>query len=80
MNYVYVLKSLKNNKRYVGHTVLLQEERLKQHNNGSNIWSKGNRPFELIYYEDYPEKAQAIKREMFLKSGSGRLFLDKILK
>ena len=79
MHYVYVLRSLLNKKRYVGSTQLLPDERLKQHNNGSNAWTKNNGPFELIYKEEYPTISEARKRENFLKSGAGRKFLDQTL-
>ena len=78
MSYVYVLKSLRNNKRYVGSTNLLPEERLKKHNYGSNIFTKRNGPFVLVYKEEYIDKTEARKRENFLKSGVGRKFLDEI--
>ena len=79
MSYVYVLKSLKNGKRYVGSTDLLPEERLKKHNYGSNQFTKRNGPFELVHQESYSNKTEARKRENFLKSGAGRKYLYKIL-
>ena len=80
MCYIYVLKSLKNGKRYVGSTKILPEERLKQHNYGSNRWTKQNGPFEMIYKEKQFSIIEARKREKFLKSGVGRQFLDRTLK
>ncbi len=79
MSYVYVLKSLKNGKRYIGSTDLSPEERLKKHNHGSNKFTKGNGPFELVYQEKHTGKTTARKRENFLKSGVGRKYLDEIL-
>ena len=79
MFYVYVLKSLKNKKRYIGSTKLFPEERFKQHNYGSNNWTKHNGPFELIHKEIYSNITEARKRENFLKSGVGRKFLDETL-
>jgi len=76
---VYVLKSLRNNKRYVGYTSKMPEERLKGHNKGDNTWTGQNRPFTLVYSEKYIIKTKAIKREKFLKSGKGREFLDKLI-
>ncbi len=76
MFYVYVLKSLKNNKRYVGCTGKKPEMRLTEHNLGSNKWTRVNKPFRLIYREIYNNKTKALKREKFLKSGQGRKFLD----
>lgn len=80
MSFVYVLKSLKNGKRYIGSTDLLPEERLKKHNYGSNQFTKRNGPFELIHKEEYPNKTEARKRENFLKSGVGRKYLDELFK
>ena len=73
---VYVLKSLKNNKRYVGIPEKGIEERLRQHRSGSSVWTKQNGPFKLIYHETYLDKRSALRREQFLKSGQGRRFLD----
>ena len=79
MYYMYVLESQRNGKRYVGSTAKIPLERLKEHNAGSNQWTKHNRPFELIYTETFTEETEARKREKFLKSGVGRQQLDGIL-
>ena len=78
--YVYVLKSLKNLKRYVGYTGKTIYKRLKEHNTGCNSWTRKNKPFTFLYSEKYFNKSDAIKREKFLKSGQGRKFLDELLK
>ncbi len=76
---VYVLKSLKTNKHYVGYTSKDLGERLAEHNRNCNKWDKGNSPFALIYHEDYPTKQEAIKREKFYKSGQGRKLLKTMV-
>ena len=76
---IYVLKSLKNNKRYIGYTSKTPQERLKEHNSGKNNFTRQNRPFVLVYNERYETKTEAMKREIFLKSGQGRKFLDSII-
>jgi putative endonuclease len=76
MFYIYVLKSLKNGKRYVGCTSKEPEIRLEEYNFGSNKWTRANKPFRLVYRENYEDKTEALKRENFLKSGQGRKFLD----
>ena len=78
MYFVYLLKSLFNNKSYVGSTSKNVERRLYEHNVGSNLWTKRNGPFKLIYYEAYLCKADAMEREKFLKSGVGKK-LKKII-
>ena len=73
------MKSLKNKKIYTGITNNSPKERLKQHNNGSNIFSRQNRPFELLYFEAYICKTDALNREKFYKSGFGRKIRDLII-
>ncbi|OGM99100.1 MAG: hypothetical protein A2817_01225 [Candidatus Yanofskybacteria bacterium RIFCSPHIGHO2_01_FULL_39_8b] len=77
---VYVLKSLKNEKRYIGYTSKKLDIRLAEHNSGNSSWTRNNGPFQFVYQEEYQTKTEAIKREKFLKSGQGRKFLDQILK
>ncbi len=73
---VYVLKSEKDGIRYVG-SGKDALERLKRHNKGDYRFTKGHRPWRLIYKEIFNTKTEAIKREKFLKSGKGREWLDK---
>jgi putative endonuclease len=77
---VYVLRSQKNAKRYVGYTAKSVNQRLDEHNKGSNKWTRENGPFVIIHVEEYGDKKEAIQREKFLKSGQGRKFLDDLLK
>jgi len=79
MFYVYVLRSLEKGRRYVGMTKHL-DRRLKEHNEGKNRSTKGFKPFELVHVEEFEERIEARKREKYLKSGSGREYLDSILK
>lgn len=76
---VYVLKSKKNAKRYIGYTSKPITNRLIEHNEGSNRYTKNNIPYELLYFEQNFCKECATNREKFLKSGQGRKLLDKIL-
>ena len=71
MYYVYVLKSLKDNKKYTGITVNL-ERRIRDHNSGKNVSTKSRRPFVLIYSEVRTDRILARKRKKYLKSGIGR--------
>lgn len=80
MYYVYFAESLKNNKIYVGSTDKLPRVRVQEHNQGSNTWSKHNRPLKLIYFETYTCKQCARKRESFYKTGFGREIKKQIVK
>ena len=76
---VYVLRSLRNGKRYVGFTKETVEERLRQHRSGSTQWTKQNGPFELVHTEEVDDKQTAQRRERFLKSGHGREILNRLI-
>ncbi|MBP9864065.1 GIY-YIG nuclease family protein [Patescibacteria group bacterium] len=76
MYFVYLLKSLLDGGWYIGYTEDVHR-RLLDHNSGKNISTYVRRPFILIYYEAYLHKLNALGREKFLKSGSGRKFLEK---
>jgi putative endonuclease len=79
MYYVYVLRSLKNKKRYVGYTTKAPLDKLKEHNDGATRWTRHNRPFVLLHHESYDMSRIARQRELFLKSGNGRRWLDEML-
>jgi putative endonuclease len=77
---VYLAKSTKNNKVYVGLTSRNPKERIKEHNSGSNKWSRANKPFKLVYFETFVCKEDAGRREKFFKSGVGKKLKKIILK
>ncbi len=79
MYHIYVLRSLKNGKRYVGLTRRTLQVRVREHEMGLSPWTRDNGPFELVYTETYEEKTEAQRRERFLKSGHGRELLSKLL-
>ena len=66
MYYVQILKSLKDNKLYIGYTNNLLR-RIKEHNSKLNQSTKSRAPFKLVYYETYHNKQDATKRESNLK-------------
>ena len=76
MFYIYILKSSIDNKLYTGFTGNLKK-RFSEHNSGGVESTKNRRPLELIYYEAYKEKDNALKREKFLKTTKGKLQLRK---
>jgi len=79
MYYLYVLRSLKNKKRYTGITSQSPSERLREHNSGKNAYTRLNRPYEIVYFEEVKDQKVALIRERFLKTGQGRRFIDTII-
>jgi putative endonuclease len=79
MTTVYVLKSIRHGKRYVGLTEREVETRINEHNSGVTPWTRENGPFELVYSEIYENHDFARRRERYFKSGKGRRALDNLL-
>lgn len=78
MYFVYVLKSQKDDKFYVGYSHN-PKERIAYHNQGMVEATKHRRPFEIIYLEGYLNQQDATFREKFFKTGWGRTHLKKVL-
>jgi len=74
---VYAIKSQSRNYIYVGMTQNL-EKRLKRHNMGYERTTKPYLPFVIIHQESFATRAEARKREKYLKSGIGKEFLKSI--
>jgi putative endonuclease len=74
MFYVYVLRSLSDSGFYIGFSTNLRA-RLRQHQDGESLATKSRGPWKLVYYEAYLNREDALGREKYLKSGSGRRFL-----
>ncbi len=72
--YVYILLSEKDNQWYTGYTSDLKE-RLKLHNEGKVESTKNRRPLKLIYFEGCLNQQDATRREKYLKSGSGKIYI-----
>ena len=66
MFYIYVQKSKKDGKIYIGVTSNLKQ-RLQEHNTGQVESTRYRRPFTLIYYEAYRSIEDAKERERKLK-------------
>ena len=72
MFYVYVLKSKKDDKLYIGYTSDLKR-RFLEHNQGLVESTRPRIPFSLIYYEAYLSESDAKHREEMLKRFSGSM-------
>lgn len=77
--FVYVLESLKDNKRYIGFTANLKK-RLEEHQKGHSFATKSRLPIKLIYFEGCINEEDARRRELYLKTTRGRKSLAKRLK
>jgi len=64
--YLYILKSRRDGRLYIGFTNNLGV-RLKKHNNKEVMSTKSYAPYDLIYFEGYPSMNMAKNRENKLK-------------
>ena len=65
-NYTYILKCA-DNTLYTGWTNHL-EKRIADHNAGKGAkYTKSRRPVELVYFETFPTKEDAMRREYAIK-------------
>ena len=66
VNYTYIVKC-SDETLYTGWTNDL-EKRLRAHNSGKGAkYTKNRRPVELVYFEEYDTKQEAMKREYAIK-------------
>ena len=66
MNYVYILKC-SDNTLYTGWTTSL-EKRIKAHNSGKGAkYTRVRLPVEIVYFEEFEDKKEAMKREYAIK-------------
>jgi putative endonuclease len=72
--YAYVIRSINFSFLYKGHCEDL-EKRLKQHNAGKTVSIRKYIPFELVYFEAFQTREEAIRRERYFKSSAGRRFI-----
>lgn len=77
--YVYLLRSLKDDRWYTGYTEDLKR-RIEQHHAGNSISTRHRGPWELIYYEACVHVEDARARERYLKSGMGKRYIKNRLK
>lgn len=77
--FIYILRSLKNNRFYVGSTVDIRG-RLRIHNKGYVVSTNKYRPFVLAYFQEYKDIRLARRIELKLKKLKRRDYLEKIIK
>ena len=75
--YVYILKSLKYKKYYIGLSANVGR-RLLEHSSGWVKKTKFYRPFKLIYVEIVNNRLEARNLEKYFKSGYGKDIIREI--
>ena len=79
MAFVYILKSQKNGRYYIGSTLDVSE-RLKKHNSGQVYSTSRLLPLELMLKQEYASVALARKAELKLKKLKRRDYVERIIR
>ena len=77
--YTYLLRSLKDNRYYIGSTIDLMR-RLRYHASGGTPTTKKFGKLELVFVQEYNSLNDARNIERKLKKFKRRDFLEKIIK
>ena len=78
MHGVYVIRSRKDGQLYIGYSRDIKR-RLAEHNDGRVPATVNRRPFAVLYCELFANQKDAMQRELYLKSGWGRKYLQRTL-
>jgi len=77
--FVYIIQSEKDGSYYIGSTQDITE-RLERHNQGRSKYTKLKRPWNLMYYEEYPDRSDAVKRENQIKRRKDKEYIESLIK
>lgn len=77
--FVYILLSEKDNKFYIGSSTNV-EQRVIEHNQGKNTSTANRRPLKLIFYEAFPTKSDALRREHYFKTTKGKVTIRQMIR
>ena len=71
MFYVFILRSQKNGRHYIGQTKNL-DDRLNRHNSGRERSTKSGAPWDLIFTKSFLTRSEAFQLEQKLKGFKSR--------
>ena len=75
---VYILKSQKNGRFYVGSTSNLNR-RLEEHNSGKSRYTSETKPWKVVFSQEFETLSKAKKVEYWLKRQKDADFIEKVI-
>ena len=78
MFYTYILQSEKDNSFYIGYTANLQQ-RLFKHNNAKSGYTATKKPWKIVYFEEFDNKTDALKREIAIKKAKSQDYIKDLI-
>jgi putative endonuclease len=79
MYFVYIIQSDFDGTYYIGYSEDISK-RVNEHNFGKTNYTSKKRPWKLVYYEEFSNKPDALKREKFLKRQKNKDFYLRLIK
>ena len=76
---MYILQSLTSSRYYIGHTDEIPR-RLAEHNTGMTKYTRRERPWKLMYIENYATRSAAMRRELEIKAKKSRKYIERLIK
>ncbi|MBW1944027.1 MAG: GIY-YIG nuclease family protein, partial [Deltaproteobacteria bacterium] len=55
-------------------------ERIQRHNKGRSKYTKSKRPWELVYYEEFPDRSSFVKRENEIKTRKRKAYIENLIR
>ena len=75
---IYILQSSISGRYYIGHTDEMSR-RLTEHNLGMAKYTRREKPWKLMYVENYATRSAAMKREMEIKRKKSRKYIERLI-
>lgn len=76
--FTYIIKSKITDRYYIGETDNLQR-RITLHNEGNSISTKAYIPWEIVYFEKFDTRTEAMKREKQLKKMKSKKYIEWLI-
>jgi putative endonuclease len=76
---VYIIQSQKDGSYYIGSTQDLSK-RIERHNQGRSKYTKIKCPWDLVYFEEHPNRSAAVKRENEIKRHKRKDYIEVLIK
>jgi putative endonuclease len=75
---MYILQSSISGRYYIGHTDEITR-RLTEHNSGMAKYTRREKPWKVMYVENYATRSAAMRRELEIKRKKSRKYIEKLI-
>ena len=76
---MYILQRNTSGRYYIGHTDEMSR-RLTEHNSGMAKYTRREKPWKVIYVENYATRSAAMRRELEIKRKKSRQYIEELIK